>query len=104
MQESMFAQRMTYRHHMTPFLIYPENKLKSLWDFIMTIVLLVSCVITPLDIAFSNEKNTTNVDLIVKWTIDFLFAMDIFVTFNSATYDEEDNIVEDRKSIAIRYL
>ena len=48
-----FQKRMTERKNVTPFLIYPENKLKSLWDFIMTIVLLVSCVITPLDIAFS---------------------------------------------------
>ena len=88
---------MTHRKDVVPYLIYPENRLKSLWDFIMTIVLLVSCVITPLDIAFSNEENTTTLENIVKYTIDILFAIDILVTFNTTTYDEDDNVVDDRK-------
>ena len=88
---------MTHRKDVVPYLIYPENRLKSLWDFIMTIVLLVSCVITPLDIAFSNEENTTTLENILKYTIDILFAIDILVTFNTTTYDEDDNVIEDRK-------
>lgn len=48
---------MTERHNKVAFLIYPENKLKSVWDLLMTIVLLVSCVMTPLNLAFGNDDN-----------------------------------------------
>jgi hypothetical protein len=33
-------------------LIYPLNPTKEKWDFAMTIVLLTTCVLTPLNIAF----------------------------------------------------
>ena len=40
----------------------------------------------------------------MKTTIDVLFAIDILVAFNTALDDVEDEIIEDRKSIAIHYL
>ena len=44
------------RLHKTPYLFYPENEGKAFWDLFMTVVLLTSCVLTPLDIAFSEEE------------------------------------------------
>ena len=35
------------------WLIYPDNKLIQAWDLFMVIVLLISIVCTPLEIAFS---------------------------------------------------
>ena len=52
--------RMIKRYNTVPFLIYPENKSKGIWDLIMTFVLLISCVITPLDIAFGNDDSDPN--------------------------------------------
>lgn len=50
--------RMVERIDMVPYLIYPENKAKGVWDLLMTLVLLTSCVITPLDIAFGELEQT----------------------------------------------
>jgi hypothetical protein len=36
-------------------MIYPENRAKEAWDFFMTIILLITCVLTPLSIAFQAE-------------------------------------------------
>lgn len=38
------------------FLFYPEDPCKKYWDFYITIILLISCVITPLRIALGDEK------------------------------------------------
>jgi len=94
---------MTERHNKTPYLIYPENKLKSVWDLLMTIVLLVSCVITPLNLAFGNHNKHYD-ETFLGFIIDSLFALDMFLCFNTACYDDEDDLVEKRKQIAILYL
>ena len=66
-------------------------------------ILLISCIITPLRIAFGEDPEplgwaVTNV------TIDALFGVDIIVMFNSAYYDEDFLIIESRKLIACAYL
>ena len=84
--------RMLKRHNIVPYLIYPENKNKGIWDLIMTFVLLISCVITPLDIAFDSD-NPSQIDTFVKVTIDVLFCIDIIVCFFTAYYNENDDVV-----------
>jgi hypothetical protein len=59
----------------------------------MTIVLLVTCVLTPLNIAFQSE-NTSLTENLVEWFIDLCFFFDIIVIFNSAYYDEDYIIVD----------
>ena len=54
----------------------------------MTFVLLLTCVITPLHIAFSDEKNEILWMGVLNNVIDFLFLSDMIVIFNSAFYDE----------------
>ena len=39
-------------------IIYPENRNKEIWDLFMTIVLLTTCVLTPLDIAFGKATSS----------------------------------------------
>jgi hypothetical protein len=46
--------RMTVRKDEKPFIIYPENKFKGIWDLFMTVVLIITCVSTPLSIAFED--------------------------------------------------
>jgi hypothetical protein len=40
-----------------PFIIYPENKNKGMWDLFMTLVLIITCIQTPLNIAFEDVSN-----------------------------------------------
>lgn len=91
---------MTHRENKTKLLVYPEQKIRQLWNLFMTLVLLVSCIKTPLDIAFSKETDYNIFDI----STDCLFMCDIIVIFNSAFYDEEMNLVEDRGQIACTYL
>lgn len=51
----------------------------------MTIVLIVTCFFTPINIAFSYSNSQTNT--IINYAIDFFYFIDIIVIFNSAVFD-----------------
>lgn len=48
-------ERMTKRANRKKFLIYPESRFKMWWDLFMTLILLMTCIMTPLDIAFDED-------------------------------------------------
>ena len=70
-------------------MIYPENQTKGIWDIFMTGILFISCVLTPIDIAFNNEGLDSFEDVtpskIFKLIIDVLFLIDIIFCFFTAT-------------------
>lgn len=74
-------------------LVYPEDKFKGYWDLFMTLVLLLTCFLTPLSIAFQNEENTNILDDPVSLIIDLLFLIDIIINFNMAFYNEDMEII-----------
>lgn len=86
-----------------PCLLYPEDRAKMHWDLLITLVLVVSCMTTPYRIAFGEVDEPLGWD-VLSVVIDSLFLIDIIVIFNSAYYDEEFVIVENRKKIAKAYL
>jgi hypothetical protein len=73
------------------------------WELTMTIVLLTTCILTPLDIAFSFSQDDESWNWMLN-TIDILFLTDILIIFNSVYYDDEFKLVENRKAICINYL
>jgi hypothetical protein len=77
-------------------MIYPENKLKSVWDLFITLVLLTTCVLTPLNIAFSLDASNPDIK-IVDIVIDLLFLIDIITIFNTAFYTDDYECIDDRK-------
>lgn len=85
------------------FIIYPENELKSYWDIFMTIILIISCITTPLRLAFADEHEL-EFWIIANAIIDSMFLIDMLLTFFSAHYDENLIIIDNRKEIAKRYL
>ena len=85
-----------------PCMIYPEFKWKTHWDLFITVILIFTCISTPFRIAFT-ETDALGW-LIVNYTIDSLFFVDIVLIFNSAYQDEDFRIVDDRKQIAKVYL
>ena len=84
------------------FIIYPENKDKGIWELFMTLILLTTCVITPLNIAFSLEDTNPEI-YYINVVIDLLFFIDIIVIFNTAFYTDDYECVDNRKYIAINY-
>lgn len=92
-------KRMLERKNRRKFILYPENSFRAFWELMMTVCLLISCFQAPLEIAFTEGGST------VGTVIDILFAIDIFVNFFIAIYQEDDMIlVDDHKSIAKNYL
>ena len=72
----------------------------------MIFILIASCFLIPFEIAFPND-NDGNKD-IIKGTLDkifdVLFFFDAIVTFKVAVFNDDYNIIDNRKDIAIIYL
>ena len=104
-KDSRKIHRMTFRPNQKQCLIYPESTNKNMWDLFMTIVLLVACIITPVQIAFyKNHTEFSTSEEVVEHVINFLFFIDIIVVFNSAFYNENSELVDNRKRIAFNYI
>lgn len=83
-------------------MLYPEDKFKHKWDAVMALVLILTCAVTPIRIAFYERDDI--VWMVINYIIDFLFLCDIVLIFNTAFYDENYVIIEDRPNIAREYL
>lgn len=83
-------------------MIYPDDKLKAMyWDVLVSIILLMTCFLTPLNLAFSDELDSIQWYYIMNMTIDFLFLIDIFVNFNTA-FQRENNIMCDTRCDVVK--
>lgn len=86
-------------------MVYPGNNYKELyWDVFQSILLLVTCVLTPFTLAFSDELADVVWYTQMNLTIDVFFGMDILLNFNLAYQDEAYAVVDDRWLIAKMYF
>ena len=69
----------------------------------MTLILLFACIVTPVRISFYSRENGLKW-LVIDTVVDFFFLIDMCVIFNTAYYDLDFNIIENRKTIAKEYL
>lgn len=66
-------------------LIYPNDKYKQIyWDTLVSIILLITCYLTPLNLAFSDELDHITWYQALNYVIDGLFFIDILINFNTA--------------------
>jgi hypothetical protein len=87
-----------------PFIIYPNNPNKVRWDVLMSLILVLSVITTPIDLAFQNYGDNNLGYKSFLYAIDILFLIDIIVNFNSAFEDDYLEIIDDRKSICLNYI
>lgn len=85
-----------------PYLFYPEDPIKAYWDIFIMIVLIFACLVQPCRLAFVEEEPASWIK--VYYIVDFMFLFDICQIFNSAYYDENFNMVIDRKTLAKTYI
>lgn len=71
------------------------DEFKSSWDFCLVIVLIFSSLMSPYRLAFVEQDDTKW--RIINIVVDLMFSFDIVVVFNTAYYDDDYKIVEDRK-------
>ena len=77
----------------------PQSKCLAIWNIFIAIVLLWSCMITPLQIALLHDNTDEIIDMdwaTVNYSVDFIFLLEIIINFNTAVYDEDYNLVQDR--------
>ena len=83
-------------------LIEPSNTFKLHWDVLMTVILLYSCIATPVQIALWEEL--VGAGLVINTVVDFVFFVDIIIIFNSAMIDDDLMIIRNRFQITMDYL
>ena len=89
------------------WIIMPNNKYKLIWDYFINFITLYSIVVTPYQIAFSDNiyyssggNKTITIDLI----IDIFLFIDIILNFFTAFVDKFDKLILDHKKIVFNYL
>ena len=90
----MRAKRSNYKDWM----IYPENNIKFFWDIFVTLLLVVSCFITPLQLCDLVKMQA------LTMSIDCLFGLDMIIIFNSAILTDDFETIDDRGQIAFHYF
>jgi hypothetical protein len=80
----------------------PLDEFKNTWDLCLVLVLIFSSLMSPYRLAFVEEDDTTW--KVINTVVDLVFGIDILVVFNTAYYDDDYKIVEDRKVIATTYM
>jgi len=84
-----------------PFMFYPNDTIKVMfWDLLISIILLITCLITPFNLAFQDEVEEIDWYIKMNYLIDILFGIDIIVNFFTAYQNDLFEIVDDRKEIA----
>lgn len=90
---------MSKRENRVILMFYPEDDFKANWDLLLTLLLVITCILTPYTIAFVGTS--TLGQTIFNTTIDIFFLIDIIFNFNSAFTDEDFIVIDDRKVISI---
>ena len=89
------------------WIILPNNKYKILWDYIINFIIFYSIIVTPYQIAFtennyySKDGNKIN---IIDLLMDIFLFIDIILNFFTAFIDKFDKLIIDRKKIVFNYL
>jgi hypothetical protein len=85
-------------------MFYPPNAFKDIyWDLIQSLCLLVTCILTPFNLAFTDQLQLITWYVWFNNSIDIIFAIDILFNFNAAYVDEEFQMIDDRIMIAKEY-
>jgi hypothetical protein len=64
-------------------LLYPDSTFKMNWDLIVSLILLATCILTPLNFAFQDDLDKIQGIVVTNYIIDILFFFDIIINFNS---------------------
>ena len=81
------------------WIIYPDNKWKSHWDLIMTVLVIVTCIFTPYAMAFIQE--TSSEMTVFEQLMNLFFLVDMILVFYSAYLDSDYNTIDSHKVMMI---
>ena len=81
---------------------YSEDPLKHVWDCVIGLLLVYTALVMPFSLAFV-EVPRWSAWFIFDLVIDGLFFTDIFVNCCSAYYNNDSQLVTNRKQIFMQY-
>lgn len=89
-----------YKH--IKLIVYPDDPFFEYWSYFTSLLLLYTCIISTYRVCVSDSDSSLwdYIDIIV----DCVFFLDILINSLLAYYDEECNLVTDRKKIFIKYM
>lgn len=85
------------------FVIHPNHWFKSLWNVILTVLLIYTATVMPYRIAFV-EEGDSGAWLVVEYMLNFLFFVDFIINCTSGYYDNDGKVVLERGKIILTYL
>lgn len=87
-------------------IIHPDNKLKSIFDIFVLLLVFYSCIINVILVAYIEDLPETSALYIVNnYVLENFFYLDFFLSFISGYRESEDMPVEtDLKKIAMKYF
>ena len=80
-------------------MLYPDDTFYIYWDMFISFILLVSCLITPLNFAFQAELEAIEWYVLMGWIIDLIFLVEIFINYNSSYVDIYGDVIDNRKMV-----
>ena len=101
-QEYEESQRLRFLKNYDYFVILPDDPFKKKWDLIIALMLIFSAVVSPYRIAFVDVD--TREWTAIETIIDCIFGVDLILNFFFAYYDDQDELIDKRKKIAMSYL
>lgn len=100
--EAQEIRRLEQRKARKLWLLLPDDPQLDVWQvWVMGPLIIYSCIVVPVIVAW--DLQTTVPQDVVDYVFDFTFLVDIFVNFSSAYYDDDKEVVLDRKLISKRY-
>jgi hypothetical protein len=66
------------------FMFYPDDPFSIYWEMWISLILLISCIITPLNFAFQEELESIQWYVNCGIIIDVFFAIEIVINYNSS--------------------
>jgi hypothetical protein len=81
--------------------ISESSRLRTGWDLLILVLVLLSCLLVPFQIAFRHQVNLAG--SVLLYLIDLFFLLDIFLNFHT-TFRRQGAEVTDPGEIARHYL
>ena len=82
----------------------PENRWKSLWDWVIVVMVVYNTIVVPFELAFNPVFATTTEFAVFDSFVDFCFVIDIMVTLNTAVAAAWNKFTHNHKDIFFKYL
>ena len=85
-------------------MLYPTDVCKThFWDIFISLCLLITCILTPFNLAFDDYVNQYEIYVLFNYSVDLMFAIEILINFNLA-FTTNTKLEDSRWEIAKDYI